>query len=104
MLSVKGESGVSQPSTSRPRCSAMLTCGGRKEHCWTQLTRTPVSVPSRRTVRMNSPLGTRPRAAASCLVGSLSISLLPQQFLDEFLDVVVRKLVLELLGHLAGPV
>src|ERR1051325_526467 len=48
-----------------------VTIGGWNEHCCTQLASMPVSRVSRARVRMNRPLGMRPRAEARLFCGSV---------------------------------
>ena len=69
---------VSQSRTERPFRTATLTCGRSNEHCCTQLASMPVSLSPCRAVRMNSPLGMRPSAAAGASLATSPIfALLP---------------------------
>src|SRR4051812_41296992 len=92
---------VSRSLANRPGLTARLTWGGSNEHCCTQLASMPVSSSPVRTVRTNSPLGTRPRAAANACSWVIAPSLrqkLGHQLADH---VVVHVLVHELLFQLA---
>src|SRR5512143_718749 len=54
---------MSHFSTHRSLLNAATICGGPNEHCCTQEASMPVSSTPCRTVMMNNPDGTRPRAA-----------------------------------------
>src|SRR5262245_19972557 len=85
---------TSQSSTGRLLFTATVSCGGSNEHCCTQLASIPVSCLPWRTVTTNSPLGTRPSAAARACSWVITPSLL-QEFRHQLLDHgVVHVLVL----------
>src|SRR5581483_8236360 len=104
MLTTNAAPSASRSDANRSGLTARLICGGSNEHCCTQLASIPVSRPSRATVRTNSPLGTRPRAAASawsCVIRPSLLEQLRHQLADHL---IVHALIHELLFQLTLPV